>query len=977
LKCDGVDRLLVSFWAANINNERYYEGSYPNITMGFYSDEACTHLLAERTTGPIPPMTTYGCISDANEWQYYQLELPTIEYGTRQIWFRIANNTGTNDGNDFVIDDIEVRACLPPSILTRIGGEHEIFSSANVCAGEQLRLLASLDETLGAQSRYPTPYYAWERGEEVTDPNDPNYPIRWTRMNFGDYGREGEWATCDTCERLAFTNCEDISYGANDGFENYNDITIVEVQSPTAPAYTHYYYRVIVAGSVDDLNGNICISTSNTFEINVTRIAEIEFGGTNAICEGGVINLAVTETSPAGTWSIYAENGNTDGPFSATITNSGTDYSIANVVHDEITVQYTTSNANGGCWNQKTIPIYPLPEVTITPENTTICEGTDVTLHPSSNQQSSFQWSGGPSCSNTDWASDNTCADWTVNPITTTTYTLTVTTPHNILDEEGQDYVLQCAFSESKTVTVSPSVELNVTPSHIACNGESNGTVTVAVTSGISPYTYEWSDNADRNSNTATGIAAGNYEVTVTDANSCSASAVTIVTEPDVLTVALSAGEILCNGGTSPYAYAWQGNSSTESSLSGVGAGTYSVTVTDSHGCTATASTTISVNDQIPPELTGTWPSNITGQNNCFANADISGLLSNDAVEALYEDCSGITVSHTDANTSTDNCGWTITRTYTIQDPYGNTVEPNPTMSVSGSDQSAPELTGTWPANITGQNNCFADADIRGLISDDDVADLYSDGCGGTVTVSHSDASTLTDNCGWTITRTYTIRDACGNETTNTMSVSGSDQSEPALAGTWPDNITGQDNCFANADLSGLISDDEAAAQYIDGCGGSVTVSHSDANTLTDNCGWTITRTYTITNACGTNSTTITQSVSGSDQSAPTLSGTWPANITAQNNCFADADVSGLMSDDDVSELYSDGCGGTISVTHTDANTTTDNCGWTITRTYTISDVCGNEVTKTQSVSGSDETAPTIGDDNLDRQLTSTNCVFT
>ncbi|MBQ1652343.1 MAG: SprB repeat-containing protein, partial [Bacteroidales bacterium] len=586
----------------------------------------------------------------------------------------------------------------PEALTVTISGEHEIFSSANVCAGAELQLIASIEDS---QSTYETPYYAWERGEEVTDPNDPNYPIRWTRMNFGAYDRFGEWATCEDCERLAFTNCEDISYGPNDGFENYNDITIVEVPSPTAPAYTHYYYRIIVAGSVDDLNGNICISTSNTFEINVTRIAEIEFGGTNAICEGGVINLAVTETSPAGTWSIYAENGNTGGPFNASITNSGTNYSVVNAVHDEIDVQYTTSPENGGCWNQKTIPIYSLPEVTITPENTTICEGTDVTLHPSSNQQSSFQWSGGPSCSNTDWASDNTCADWTVNPITTTTYTLTVTTSHDL----GMAGVLQCESTESKTVTVSPSVELNVTPSHIACNGESNGTVTVAVTSGISPYTYEWSDNADRNSNTATGIAAGNYEVTVTDANSCSASAVTIVTEPDVLTVALSAGEILCNGGTtnvtatpnggtSPYAYAWQGNSNTESSLSGVGAGTYSVTVTDSHGCTATASTTISVNDQIPPELTGTWPSNITGQNNCFANADISELLSNDAVEALYEDCSGITVSHTDANTSTDNCGWTITRTYTIQDPYGNTVEPNPTMSVSGSDQSAPELTG-------------------------------------------------------------------------------------------------------------------------------------------------------------------------------------------------------------------------------------------------------------------------------------------
>ncbi len=558
--------------------------------------------------------------------------------------------------------------------------------------------------------------------------------------------------------------------------------------------------------------------------------------------------------------------------------------------------------------------------------------------------------------------------------------TTEVTTPGSyiveVTDANG------CTAEATQAITqdiTAPTVTIDNTETELNCNRTS-----IALTATGNGASYVWSNGETNAATTVT--TPDTYTVTATGSNGCTNETSVVITKVENPTVEVTAGEILCNGATTtftanvsngraPYTFRWQDNS-TEQTLNAQ-AGTYNVTITDSNGCTASTSTTVNVNDQTVPELTGTWPSNITGQNNCFANADISELLSNDAVEALYEDCSGITVSHTDANTSTDNCGWTITRTYTIQDPYGNTVEPNPTMSVSGSDQSAPELSGTWPANITGQDNCFANADISGLISDDDVADLYSDGCGGTVTVSHSDASTLTDNCGWTITRTYTIRDACGNETTNTMSVSGSDQSEPALAGTWPDNITGQDNCFANADLSGLISDDEAAAQYIDGCGGSVTVSHSDANTLTDNCGWTITRTYTITNACGTNSTTITQSVSGSDQSAPTLSGTWPANITAQNNCFADADVSGLMSDDDVSELYSDGCGGTISVTHTDANTTTDNCGWTITRTYTISDVCGNEVTKTQSVSGSDETAPTIGDDNLDRQLTSTNCVFT
>ena len=54
------------------------------------------------------------------------------------------------------------------------------------------------------------------------------------------------------------------------------------------------------------------------------------------------------------------------------------------------------------------------------------------------------------------------------------------------------------------------------------------------------------------------------------------------------------------------------------------------------------------------------------------------------------------------------------------------------------------------------------------------------------------------------------------------------------------------------------MSDTDVAALYSDGCSGTVSVSHTDANTSEDNCDWTITRTYTITNACGTGSTTNT-----------------------------------------------------------------------------------------------------------------------
>ncbi|MCQ2207691.1 MAG: gliding motility-associated C-terminal domain-containing protein, partial [Paludibacteraceae bacterium] len=128
----------------------------------------------------------------------------------------------------------------------------------------------------------------------------------------------------------------------------------------------------------------------------------------------------------------------------------------------------------------------------------------------------------------------------------------------------------------------------------------------------------------------------------------------------------------------------------------------------------------------------------------------------------------------------------TITRTYTISDKCGNTYKVGdklPTMSVSGSDQTAPVLTLTWPSNITGQNNCFANADNSVLASNDDIKKLFSD-CND-FTVTSSDNKTGDDR-GWTIIRTYVVKDACGNTykvggELPTQSVSGSDQNAPIL----------------------------------------------------------------------------------------------------------------------------------------------------------------------------------------------------
>jgi len=137
-----------------------------------------------------------------------------------------------------------------------------------------------------------------------------------------------------------------------------------------------------------------------------------------------------------------------------------------------------------------------------------------------------------------------------------------------------------------------------------SCNGVADGTAGVNATGGSAPYTYTWSNGATTAS--LTGVTAGTYSVTVTDANGCTATCSSTVTEPTALTADCSSVDGTCNnnneasasvsvgGGDEPYSYAWN-NGATTSSIDGLAAGTYSVTVTDANGCTADCSVTVSV----------------------------------------------------------------------------------------------------------------------------------------------------------------------------------------------------------------------------------------------------------------------------------------------------------------------------------------------------------------------------------------------
>ena len=132
----------------------------------------------------------------------------------------------------------------------------------------------------------------------------------------------------------------------------------------------------------------------------------------------------------------------------------------------------------------------------------------------------------------------------------------------------------------------------------VTCNGACNGLAYVSVSSGLAPYTYLWSNGLVNDS--INNLCPGTYSVICTDATGCNSYDTIVITQPPLpLSVTVNVTKPICNGqlngsvtssvigGTAPYSYLWS-NGDTLASLSNMGAGAYSLTVTDTLGCVAT-----------------------------------------------------------------------------------------------------------------------------------------------------------------------------------------------------------------------------------------------------------------------------------------------------------------------------------------------------------------------------------------------------
>jgi len=141
-------------------------------------------------------------------------------------------------------------------------------------------------------------------------------------------------------------------------------------------------------------------------------------------------------------------------------------------------------------------------------------------------------------------------------------------------------------------------IPVTISVTSATCNGDCDGVLTATPDTGIAPYTYLWNDSLAQTNATATGLCAGTYSVTVIDGVGDTLIAQASVTEPAALSANITGinptcgscldGSVIANasGGNSPYFYLWDDLAGqTNASAIDLGAGTYSVIVTDANGC--------------------------------------------------------------------------------------------------------------------------------------------------------------------------------------------------------------------------------------------------------------------------------------------------------------------------------------------------------------------------------------------------------
>jgi hypothetical protein len=511
------------------------------------------------------------------------------------------------------------------------------------------------------------------------------------------------------------------------------------------------------------------------------------------------------------------------------------------------------------------------------------------------------------------------------------------------------------AQSSTVPLVVTPLPACSISGNNNVCPGSTN---TYSAPLGMT--SYSWSVTAGSatisgasNGQTVAVVApaiCGTYTLSLTTVNnSCNSTCVQTFNATDITNpvIALAAATVLgCNASPVDVAAAFGTASVTDNCSTGlvatgfiapevVSGCTVSVTknwtVTDICGNIGTNSQTVTfTRDTTNPVIA------ITAATALGCNPSMANINNAFGTATVTDNCSvGLSAtSTTAAEINTSGCIYSTTRTWTVTDNCGNSGTNSQTVTYTR-DTTAPVLVGV-PTNTSAQCNALPVA----------ATVTATDGCSVATVSAPVDVITLGSCLGnYSITRTWTATDLCGNSSTASQIITVIDTTPPVLLGI-PANVGVQ--CSAIPPLPGA-----GVVTATDNCGTATVTGPVVVNTPGLCIGSsTIIRTWTATDQCG-NSTTATQTITVIDTTPPVLANI-PSNVSVLCSEIPLPPASGVVT-------ATDNCSAATVSASVDVITPGSCSGsFIITRTWTATDQCGNSATASQIITVSDYIAPVL-----------------
>ena len=367
--------------------------------------------------------------------------------------------------------------------------------------------------------------------------------------------------------------------------------------------------------------------------------------------------------------------------------------------------------AAGGCEaTSNTVTVNAVPVAKVTPASTAICSGSSVVLTAS----------GGTTYK---WSNLKTTTAITVNPIATTTYTVTATK-------------LGCTNTASSVVTVSTPKAVIAPATVSVCQGQP---ATLTASGGV---TYSWNTGQTSAVLSVTPAVTTPYTVTVKDSYGCTAKAtryVDVSPQPNgaltPVNPAICFGKSVTLTATGGTYYTWNNGATTTSiTVSPAATTTYSVVVSNGSYCTTTLTTTVTVNSLPVVSISPATAVICEGQSQPLtASGGGTYLWTGGETTASVTKSPGATLPYTVTVTNANGCVATATRTVTVKNnpvaivtPASNTICPgasttftasggigyqwSPTGETVASITKIPAASSSYTVTVTGSNGCTATA---------------------------------------------------------------------------------------------------------------------------------------------------------------------------------------------------------------------------------------------------------------------------